>query len=274
MTDYTCVAIQCDPSSTEMIFALLSSLPFDSFEEEEEGGKGYIPTAQWTEEVRETVADYQEIIPFTWEATAVKNENWNAIWESGFQPIRIGTFCGIRASFHEPLTGLAHELIIDPKMAFGTGHHETTEMMVAAMESIDFFNKRVFDFGCGTGVLAILAKKLGATDVWAIDYDPASTENTLENVILNHAEPVTVLEGSLEVMPSEPFEVILANINRNVLMETLPQLSQLLLPDGILLISGILIRDKQMLLDKAQESGLHYESERTKGDWCMLRFRR
>jgi ribosomal protein L11 methyltransferase len=163
--------------------------------------------------------------------------------------------------------------VIDPKMAFGTGHHETTSMMVEAMEEIDFKGKRVFDFGCGTGVLAILARKLGAEEVLAIDYDPASTENTIENVQLNKVEPVEVLEGTLDVVPHQLFAVILANINRNVLMDTLPDLKTLLEPGGLLLLSGILIRDQPLLLERAAETGLIFESAQTKGDWCMLRFR-
>ena len=271
--EYTCLDIECDPASLELIFALLSEAPFEAFEEEETGGKAFILSELWEDAARQTVADAQSWVPFTFSTRIGAHENWNAIWEAGFQPIRMGDFCGIRASFHDPMPGVRHELVIDPKMAFGTGHHETTSMMVEAMEEIDFKGKRVFDFGCGTGVLAILARKLGAEEVLAIDYDPASTENTIENVQLNKVEPVEVLEGTLDVVPHQLFAVILANINRNVLMDTLPDLKTLLEPGGLLLLSGILIRDQPLLLERAAETGLIFESAQTKGDWCMLRFR-
>ena len=271
--EYTCLQVSCDPDSTEMVFALMSSLPFESFEEEDAGGKAYILSENWNQETIAALEEFQAILPFSYVAGVVKQENWNAIWESSFHPVVIGDFCAIRASFHPSMPEVQIELIIDPKMAFGTGHHETTSMMGEAMEESDFEGKRVFDFGCGTGVLAILAKKLHAAEVWAIDNDPASTENTLENAELNDTAPIRILEGSLEVMPAEPFDIILANINRNVLMDTLPALKELLKPGGILLISGILLSDRRMLLDKAAATGLNFESEKTKGDWCMLRFR-
>ena len=271
--EYTCLDITCQPADIELVFALLSVLPFDAFEEEEAGGKAFIASEHWDEAAREVVEGLQATVSFTFVTRIVPDENWNARWEAEFHPIQIGDFCGIRASFHPPMSGVKHELVIDPKMAFGTGHHETTAMMVEAMEAIDFSGKRVFDFGCGTGVLAILARKLGAPDVLAIDYDPASTENTIENVTLNAVDPVQVLEGSIEVVPRQLFDVILANINRNVLLDTMTDLKNLLRPGGILLLSGILLRDQALLMERATEAGLIFEYAQTKGDWCMLRFK-
>ena len=176
------------------------------------------------------------------EMQEIPTTNWNALWESNFQPITIGSFAAVRAHFHAPITHTNHEIIITPKMSFGTGHHATTYLMMEAMEQINFKDKKVFDFGTGTGILAILAEKLGATDVLATDIDEWCIENTSENITQNGCKYIKP-KLSDKAEQNQKFDVILANINKNVLMATIPCLVDQLTPQGTLLISGLLEND-------------------------------
>jgi ribosomal protein L11 methyltransferase len=256
----------------EILVALLGELSFEIFEEGPEALQAFVQmppdVAAFSAEVEEIVAPFQ--VEFT--VQEIPYQNWNSIWESNFQPIAVGDFCGVRADFHAPMEGVQHEIIINPKMAFGTGHHETTHMVMQLMEDIDFKDKYVFDFGCGTGILAILAAKLGATHIDAVDIEPPSFENTLENAKINQVSAaIHALLGDLSVVEGSGYDIILANINRGVILDAFPTLQQKLKQGGILLISGILKTDRELVLAEAIQHGFSPVNSLEKGNWLAVR---
>lgn len=202
----------------------------------------------------------------------VPAQNWNALWEANFEPVIIENKVAIRAAFHAPIPGMLHEIIITPKMSFGTGHHATTAQVIAAMLLIDFKGKRVFDFGAGTGILSILAKKLGAAEVVAIDNDPLSSENILENLQANDCSMVHYEERN-EPPAHEKFEIILANINKSVILQFLPVLSNMLYKNGLLLLSGILKEDEKEILESSKRYGLIHCLTNVKENWLYIQLK-
>ena len=199
----------------------------------------------------------------------VPKENWNKQWESSFQPIRVEQFCGVRASFHKALNDVEHEIIINPELAFGTGHHETTYMMIEQMKDIEFQNKTVFDYGCGTAILAILAERLGAKSVYGIDIDEQAIKCAHECLALNDAQKISLETGTIDVVQGS-YDIVLANINRGVLMHTAEQLHQLTAVEGLILLSGILQEDIELVLAKYVESGFSVIRNLEKGEWCSV----
>ncbi|MFQ5448219.1 MAG: 50S ribosomal protein L11 methyltransferase, partial [Saprospiraceae bacterium] len=204
----------------------------------------------------------------------VPGQNWNSLWESNFEPVIVGDFCGIRADFHPPLQYVSHELVINPKMAFGTGHHETTFMVIEHMRNIDFCGKKVLDFGCGTGVLAILASKLGAKSIVAADIEEQSYRNTLENATNNGVANIEAVCGTLSDVSAGFFEVVLANINRHVILGALPTLSKRVLPGGWLVTSGYLLADEQVVTEALKNAGFQTVNILKQGNWISIKSRR
>ncbi len=227
----------------EILIAVLNELPFESFEENTNGVRAFIRESELTEDIENQLVALGEDFDFLFEKTFLPAQNWNEIWESNFQPIRVDNFVGVRADFHPNTEGVVFDLLINPKMAFGTGHHETTFMMMQHMEAINFVGKKVLDYGCGTGVLAILASKLRASTIEAVDIELASFENTIENCNVNNVENVKALHGTLDVVASDDFNIILGNINRNVLLDSFHILKKKSVAGGLLLISGFLEED-------------------------------
>ena len=258
----------------EIVMAELGEFPFDTFEETKQGLDAYIRVSDCDEAVEEAIDTLQLQYNFTFERKLIPHQNWNAVWEKNFQPIIVDAFCSVRASFHAPIASVKHDLIIDPKMAFGTGHHETTFMMMQLMEKIDFSAKNVLDYGCGTGILAILAEKLGATCLNAIDIELPSYESTIENAEINQCRHITTFHGTLDAINTVEqgsYDVILANINRNVILASLPRLAELLAPTGILLLSGILQQDEDMVLEHIEAAKLTFEELKNQGKWVALK---
>ncbi|ANE49429.1 50S ribosomal protein L11 methyltransferase [Flavisolibacter tropicus] len=208
---------------------------------------------------------------YNFQLNTLQQQNWNAVWESNFQPVIVDDFCAVRAHFHEPIQGIQHEILITPKMSFGTGHHATTYMMMQQMRDIDFVNKSVFDFGTGTGVLAILAEKLGAASVYAIDNDEWSIENTKENIEKNHCSKITA-ELSSTISTEKLFDIILANINRNVILQYFTNLKESVNQKGFILFSGLLVDDKDVIVDTAQDHGLQLIKHCERNKWISLLF--
>lgn len=269
--DYHQYSINADPSQNEVLIALLSHLPFDTFEETESGFNAFLPQGNDEAAVEAEMAELQRSFNFQFEKTFIAGQNWNEIWESNFHPVIVGSFCGIRADFHEPLQGMEHELVINPKMAFGTGHHETTFSVIEIMQGIQFAGKNVLDYGCGTGVLAILAARLGAKSIQAVDIETESYRNTVENSVANGAINVEAFHGILSDITGKDFDIILANINRNVILDSLGPLSMLLKPGGTLVVSGFVLDDEPLMLDALQKQGFSIEEIKRKNNWLAMK---
>lgn len=234
----------------EILIALLGDAGYEGFVEERSELKAFIPTEQFDAESLQKL-----VSPFTLEfdTETIEQRNWNAEWEAGFQPVVVDDFCAIRADFHPAIQGVRHDIIITPKMSFGTGHHATTWLMVQAMKNISLEGKTVLDFGTGTGILAILAEKLGAQEILAIDNDSWSIDNAAENFTRNHCHNIQLL--SADTIPGvEKFDIILANINKHVVLSQLPVMLKHCKKGGIIVVSGLLQSDAEDL--KAAIDGL------------------
>jgi ribosomal protein L11 methyltransferase len=264
---------QADPALFEPLLAWLSELPFEGFEETPEALSGFLSGDVDRGVVQAALSEIEGYLPFSYSVEVIQPENWNALWEQNFQPVEVGSFCGIRAEFHPAFDHVRHELVIQPKMAFGTGHHETTFMMVEYMESLDFHEKRVFDYGCGTGILAILAAMLGAHPIDAVDIEAAAVENACENAARNGVS-FSVYHGTIAEVPAAMYDIVLANINRNVILDSLSALHQKIAPGGDLMISGILGSDKETVHDAATAHGFQWISQKAKGNWIAAHLKR
>ena len=269
--DYKEVIFQINPLEpwNEIVVAHLAEASYDSFVDTEEGLKAYVLENDFdTDLLTELCAELKTEITF--EVKHVVHQNWNAAWESDFQPVRVGDACGIRADFHEPLA-LEYEIIITPKMSFGTGHHATTAGMMGQMLNMDFAGKRILDMGCGTAVLAILAEKLGATDIQGIDIDEWAYNNALENLEMNASKNIRIVIGGAEKIEGQ-FDGVLANINRNVLLNNMLIYSGVLKIGGFILFSGFYTEDLPLIQSAALAQGLHYIQHTTKDNWVAAQF--
>lgn len=270
--DYHCYHIAAEAAQQEIVLAFLSELPFDTFEEHEQALKAYLPSTENIAAVEAQMSELSARLGFAYTRELLPYQNWNEVWESNFQPIKVGSFCGLRAAFHPSLEGVAHEIIIDPEMAFGTGHHATTYMMIEQMEQAPIAGQRVLDYGCGTGVLAILAAKLGAAAVDAVDIEPGAYERTITNAHRNGTPSIKAYLGTLENVPASTYGLILANINRNVILDTLDSLHDRLDSGGVLLASGILAADRELMLGSAAKAGFSLSMQQQREDWCCFRW--
>ncbi len=231
----------------------------------------YCDAAAFPGEALDAIATQLRI---SYTTSVIREENWNAAWEEDFKPISIDGFCHIRAGFHPPpAASFRHEILITPKMSFGTGHHETTQLVIRQMQHLDFKGKTVFDFGTGTGILAILAEQLGAQQITAIDNDKWSIENSIENINGNGCRHITVTADDITTVAgtNASFNIILANINRQILLQYMPQLNNLLQPGGYMLISGFLEEDVPLLQAAIRARELQEVNLLTANNWvCML----
>ena len=258
----------------DLLINALGEIGFDTFEELDFGFKAFIPSISFDrQKLDEMLALYNDMFTFSYDINLIPQKNWNEVWESNFEPIEIGGKILIQATFHRPRPEFLYEIIIDPKMAFGTGHHQTTAMMLEMMLQNDFENKQVLDIGCGTGILAIMASKLGAAEVNAIDNDPLCYESTLENAHLNKVVNINALCGSKDVIPDKQYDIILANINRNILLDQMENYADALQPGGELYLSGFYeTPDLEIITDKAGRYGLKYISHKKNKDWVAAKF--
>jgi len=258
----------------DLLINALGEIGFDTFEEVDFGFKAYITTADFDQEkLDEQLAVYKEMFSFSYEITLIPQKNWNEVWESNFEPITIGDKIFVRATFHEPRPEFPYEIVIDPKMAFGTGHHQTTSMMLEWILETEYSGKKVLDMGCGTGILAIMTAKLGAAEITAIDYDPVCYDSTIENAKFNQAYNVIALCGSKEVIPEEQFDIILANINRNILLDQMERYAAVLKPGGEIYFSGFYeTPDLDIITTEAGKYGLKYIGHKTNKDWVAAKF--
>jgi ribosomal protein L11 methyltransferase len=251
----------------------LADLGFESFEEFPNMLLAYIPEKDFTDQVKESLPpDILSLGRIEYSPEQIKDRNWNEEWEKNFQPVVIADKCYIRAHFHERRENVPYEIIIEPKMAFGTGHHETTSLMVEQMLLLDFTDKQVLDMGCGTGVLGIMASKLQAKHILAIDIDEWAYNNTLENCSVNHITNISATQGDIDKIQNHRFDIILANINRNILIRQLPSYANALPSGGLLLMSGIYTADANIIQQSAADNGFSYIRTKEKNNWAAILF--
>lgn len=267
MSNYLQITIPAaDGVQQEILIALLGEMGYEGYEQQDEQLRAYVNEEQFDAEGLDALLQLQGL---SYTRERMENRNWNEEWEKNFQPVVVDDFCAIRAHFHDPIPGVRYELVITPKMSFGTGHHATTFMMMQAMEKLDFTGKKVFDFGTGTGVLAILAEKLGAAEVMATDNDDWSIANAAENVANNGCERVRVVK--MDTVPEGPFDIILANINKHVILAQLAHLGQQLKNDGVILLSGLLEGDFEDVENEAARNHISISVRTTRGSWICLK---
>ncbi|HCP92675.1 MAG TPA: 50S ribosomal protein L11 methyltransferase [Bacteroidetes bacterium] len=266
--------IRCDDDVREQLIAELADEDYEGFIETDSGFSAYILSSFFKREVFEQVLVKYEIDPNAVAQNHIEQQNWNAQWEAGYEPIIIDDNVIVKAPFHQNEKEYPYELLIQPKNTFGTGHHETTQLMLRLMLQVNIDGKKVFDYGSGTGVLAIMASKMNADSVFAIDIDDWSTENISENTQLNGVENIVFKQGDLNIVKPQEFDVILANINKNILLFSFPQLSDLSAANGDLLISGFYESDLNDLKQAALLSGFHLQQHITQKDWCAASFKK
>lgn len=259
-----------DAVSAEIYMAELADFPFESFEQEETGLKAYIRETE-LDVCRPQVEAFLRTTGMRWTFTPIETVNWNSVWESSFDPVDIEGRCAVRAPFHAPYEGYELDIVIMPKMSFGTGHHATTHLVAAEMLDMDFAGLRGLDMGSGTGVLAIIAAKLGAAHVDAVDIDEWAYENCTENIAVNGVEDaVTPILGDVSAIGGRTYDFILANINRNILLADMDAYAAALGSGGTLVMSGILEQDVEAITAKAVSLGLTPCGGKAKDGWASV----
>lgn len=258
----------------DMLTAILSNFGFESFYEENGLYKAYIQQNSFTETAfQTTMSDAERFLgKLQFSIAEIPSTNWNQTWENTFDSIRISDEILIKTSTSNNTDTAKHIIVINPRMAFGSGTHETTSLILQAMKDIDFDGKTVADCGCGTGILAIFASMLGAKNIIAFDYDKCSVDNSIENIELNNIHNISVFHSSFEIMENKKFDIILANITRNILVENIKRLTKSLNPDGILIASGFYSDDIEIIRKNAESTGLTFVGSRTKNNWSITTF--
>ncbi len=269
--EYTFIVSPLQPG-TEILIAELGMVGFESFVENEEGVQAYIQKSEWNENILDGIQVLSSSeFTITHTSKEIEQENWNAAWESNFNPIEVDDTCRVRAPFHES-RDLKYEIVIEPKMSFGTGHHETTLMMLQFILENEFTGKRVLDMGCGTAVLAILAEMKGATAVDAIDIDQWCYENSIENAERNGSSAISVYVGGAELLAGKQYDIVIANINRNILLQDLPAYRNTLSEGGSIYLSGFYKDDLPIIIEACNKLGLEFVEKKSKNDWIASKF--
>jgi ribosomal protein L11 methyltransferase len=257
---------------SEILVAELGEKPFESFVESEFGIVAYIKKEDWDESVLDDLYILKSPeFTVSYHIEEIEQVNWNQEWEKNFEPINVDGLCQVRAPFHES-TGAKYEIVIEPKMSFGTGHHETTHMMIQHLLETDLSGKKTLDMGCGTAILAILAEKKGAGPIDAVDIDRWCFENSEENTSRNNCNNITVYEGDASILPGRNYDVIIANINRNILLADIHQYVSCLNAGGLLFLSGFYTEDIPAIDLAARSLGLSLLKKHEKNNWVALKY--
>ena len=257
--------------ATEMLIAQLGYVGFESFVEQDHGVTAYIQKQEWNSKILDDVfLLHSNEFNITFEHNEIAKTNWNEEWEKNFNPIQVDDLVSIRAPFHTN-PSLQFDIVIEPKMSFGTGHHETTHMMVQHLLALDLDTKKVLDMGCGTGILAIFAEMKGAKPIDAIDIDRWCYENSLENIQRNNCNHITVYEGDASVL-KEKYDVIIANINRNILLSDMKTYTDCLNKNGVLLLSGFYKEDIAIIDNEVTKHGVTFETMIQRNNWVALKY--
>ncbi len=274
---YNQVLFKCDPYSetvTDILSAMLAEIGFESFVRGEDALEAYVPQPLFSRsELDQVLADLPLEVEISYTVQTMEDKNWNEEWEKNyFNPIVIGDECCIHSSFHQPEGTYRYPILIDPKMSFGTGHHQTTLLILKEILAMELSGKCVLDMGCGTGVLAILAAMKGAAPVTAIDIEEWAYNNAMENVVLNGMTSIRVLQGGAELLGEERYDVIFANINRNILLQDLPHYEAVLKQGGIIIMSGFYLDDLPAIRSRANELGLSFDHLKDMDRWVATTF--
>jgi ribosomal protein L11 methyltransferase len=271
---YLCFKFSVTPNEpgSEILAAALSEGNFESFVFNDAGFEAYVKKTDFNDQVIENLKGQFPDISFSFSTQEIKRENWNKEWEKNFKPVIVENFCCIRASFHQACPPPLMDVIIEPKMSFGTGHHQTTWLMAKALFGLNIKNRSVLDIGCGTGVLAIIAKKLGSSHVIGVDIDEWSIENSRENRKANgyRKDAIDFYQGTINSIETDTFDIVLANINKNILLREMSKYASHLNAGGKLLISGFFESDCKELISAAEKAGLKPAGKETKNEWAIL----
>ena len=279
--NYKEVNFTIEPYSEDIADALIAELGdigYDGFSYTDSGFTAYIPSGAFNPKAikdLQLLQYFSERYRITLEETEIPDQDWNKTWEENFTPILVDNRILVRAGFHASMPGIEHEIIIEPKMSFGTGHHATTALMLKTILDLSaaFQGKRVLDMGCGTGILSILAAKVGAREVTGIDIDEWAYNNTMENIRNNQVKQIHIKIGDATLLRAEaPFDIILANINRNILLEDMAAYQEKLHPSGYLIMSGFYLQDLPMIRERAESLGLQYQSHQEEKQWVAAVF--
>lgn len=271
---YVSVQVQCKAEFIEILIAELADIGYDSFWEHETGFEAYIEEDKINEELLEEVLNrYKADSEVSYNLQNIEEKNWNVEWETHFEPIIVEDKCLVRATFHHIKENYPYEIIINPKMSFGTGHHATTYLMLQWQMELDHQNKKVIDAGCGTGILSIMAAKRGASSILAFDNNEWAIENGRENFELNHCAEIQYFLGTVsDVDAYHEYDIILANINRNVLLEEMHLYVNKLNAGGQLLLSGFYDKDASLIIQEANKQNLELNGKKERSDWVALLF--
>ncbi|MBN1599661.1 MAG: 50S ribosomal protein L11 methyltransferase [Bacteroidales bacterium] len=260
----------------DILIAYLDNMGFEGVNEEDKQISGFISDEKYSDKIMQDITNAMKDmnVELIWTVKDVPDQNWNAIWERSLEPVLIDDMCAIRAPFHPEFTDFKYQITIEPKMSFGTGHHQTTQLMIKQMFEVDFKQKNVLDMGCGTGVLGILARMMGSSEVTMIDIDEWAFNNANENIMLNNINDIRVIHGGKEVIPLENFDIILANINKNILKDQADVYAGCLSSGGMLMISGFLKTDTAELKKIFNSFGFNKNILRSLDQWTMMMFDR
>jgi ribosomal protein L11 methyltransferase len=274
--DYKSIRVYCPLHLTDLLIAEMSVEGYDSFLYLEDGFQASIFCTRFNEKkVRSLFQRYATSGNIEYKIEVQEEKNWNEIWEKNYDPVIIDDYCIIRAAFHSRDEKYPMEIVINPKMSFGTGHHETTRLMIKIQFEIDHIGKTILDVGCGTGILSIIAEKLGAVKVIGLDTDQWAYENALENVDLNTCREITILQHDISRLPIETrFDIIYANINRQIILKDMSRYTDILQKEGLLVCSGFLSNDKEIVLKEADRNHLGYLYEKKMNKWSALVFQK